>query len=319
MRQPVSTRYPVILHHFDQSPFSEKIRVIFGFKQLIWKSVRISRIMPRPELMPLTGGYRRTPVMQIGADIYCDTQIIIRELEERFPTPTLFPRGNPGLPWALSMWTDRAFFQNTVNLVFGALGDKVPQDFIEDRGRLRGAKFDVQAMRAAIPQLREQFRAHVGWIAAQLADGRDWLLGEFSLVDVSAYMNIWYTRSNLSKADRDVAGLEQIYAEFPQLLAWERRMQALGHGSRTEIPAKDALEIAAQARPQTATRADPHDPNGRKPGDRVSVVPDDYGKVEVQGRIVALSAQRIAIRREDARVGEVVVHFPRAGFIVMQS
>jgi len=89
---------PIILHHFDQSPFSEKIRVIFGFKQVAWTSVRISRIMPRPDLMPMTGGYRRTPVMQIGADIYCDTQIIIRELEARFPTPTLFPPGTPAFP-----------------------------------------------------------------------------------------------------------------------------------------------------------------------------------------------------------------------------
>ena len=166
------TPYPVILHHFDQSPFSEKIRVVFGFKQLAWKSVRISRTMPRPDLMPLTGGYRRTPTMQIGADIYCDTQVIIRELEARFPTPTLFPGGDFGIPWALGMWTDRSFFQNTVNLVFGTLADNVPQDFIEDRGRLRGAKFDVKAMKAAIPHMREQFRAHVGWIEAQLSDGR---------------------------------------------------------------------------------------------------------------------------------------------------
>ncbi|KJL06833.1 hypothetical protein JT13_27315, partial [Klebsiella pneumoniae] len=67
--------------------------------------------MPRPDLMPMTGGYRRTPTMQIGADIYCDTQIIIRELERRFPTPTLFPAGHAGMPWALGMWTDRPFFQ----------------------------------------------------------------------------------------------------------------------------------------------------------------------------------------------------------------
>jgi glutathione S-transferase len=172
----VPTPCPLILHHFDQSPFSEKIRVIFGFKRLAWRSVRISRIMPRPDLMPLTGGYRRTPTMQIGADIYCDTQIIIRELEARFPTPTLFPAGHAGIPWALGMWTDRSFFQNTVNLVFGTLADKVPRDFIEDRERLRGAKFDVEAMKAAIPQMRDQFRAHVGWIEAQLGDGREWLL-----------------------------------------------------------------------------------------------------------------------------------------------
>ena len=134
---------PIILHHFDQSPFAEKIRLIFGLKKIAWTSVRISRIMPRPDLMPLTGGYRRTPVMQIGADIYCDTQCIMHELERRFPEPNLLPSGYEGLAWGSAMWTDRSFFQNTVNLVFGSLADKVPADFIADREKLRGAKFDI--------------------------------------------------------------------------------------------------------------------------------------------------------------------------------
>jgi glutathione S-transferase len=305
----VPTPNPVILHHFDQSPFSEKIRIIFGYKRLAWKSVRISRIMPRPDLMPLTGGYRRTPTMQIGADIYCDTQIIIRELEARFPTPTLFPAGHAGVPWALGMWSDRAFFQNSVNLVFGTLADKVPQDFIDDRGRLRGAKFDVAAMTAALPQMRDQFRAHVGWIEAQLGDGREWLLGALSLADVHAYMNVWYPRSNLSNAD-------ELLAAFPLTLAWERRIQAIGHGTRSEMSSAEALDIAAQASPHSPTFGDRHDPNGRQPGDQVVVMPDDYGKVPVRGEIVSLSAQHVAIRRRDDRVGETVVHFPRAGFLV---
>ena len=76
------------------------------------------------------------------------------------------------------MWTDRAFFQNTVNLVFGSLADKVPQEFIADREKLRGAKFDIAAMTAAIPQMRDQFRAHVQWIEAQLGDGRNWMCGD---------------------------------------------------------------------------------------------------------------------------------------------
>jgi glutathione S-transferase len=310
------TNYPVVLHHFDQSPFSEKIRVILGFKGVGWSSVRISRIMPRPLLMPLTGGYRRTPVMQIGADIYCDTQIITRELEARFPTPTLFPENNVGVPWALGMWTDRSFFQNTVNLVFGTLDDRVPQDFIDDRGRLRGAKFDVKAMKAAIPQMRDQFRAHIGWIEAQLGDGREWLLGDFSLADVNAYMNVWYTRSNLASQDQALAGLRQILAACPRTLAWETRIRGIGHGSQTELSAEEALDIAKHATSQTLELADPDDPNGRRPGDQVKVVPDDYGKVDVSGTTVALSAQHIAIRRWDDSVGEVVVHFPRAGFTV---
>ncbi|MFN5671958.1 glutathione S-transferase family protein, partial [Bradyrhizobium sp.] len=261
-----------ILHHFDQSPFSEKIRVIFGFKQLAWNSVRISRIMPRPDLMPMTGGYRRTPTMQIGADIYCDTQIIIRELERRFPTPTLFPAGHAGMPWALGMWTDRPFFQSTVNLVFGFIGDKVPQDFIADREKLRGGKFDIAAMTAALPQMRDQFRANVDWIEAQLGDNRPFLFGEFSLADVSAYMNVWYARQSL-------ATMDEMMKSWPRIAAWEQRIRAIGHGTRTEMSSGDALEIAAKARPESPVFGDPADPNGRKPGDIVSVMPDDYGKV----------------------------------------
>jgi hypothetical protein len=51
----------------------------------------------------------------------------------------------------------------------------------------------------------------------------------------------------------------------------------------------------------------------------VRVPPDDYSRDEVGGEIVSLSAQHIAIRRVDERVGEIVVHFPRAGFVVLQG
>jgi glutathione S-transferase len=310
--------HPIVLHHFDRSPFSEKIRVVFGFKGLSWRSVRIPPIMPKPDLMPLTGGYRRTPVMQIGADVFCDTQIIIREIERRFPSPTLCPSGEAGAPWALSLWTDRAFFQNAVTLVFGTLGPKVPQAFVEDRSQLRGAKFDLDKMRAAIPQMRDQLRAHLGWIEAQLGDGRKWLLGDFSLADVSAYMNVWYVRSNLSaEEDQAVAGLDRIFVGLKQVAAWENRMRALGHGAREEMSGGEALDIAAKASAETLAENDPNDPNGRKVGDRVLIAPDDYGKVEVGGEVVSLSAQHIAIRRVDERVGEIVVHFPRAGFVVL--
>jgi glutathione S-transferase len=305
----VTSSSDIILHHFDASPFSEKIRVIFGFKKIAWKSCLISRIMPRPDLMPLTGGYRRTPVMQIGADIFCDTQIIIRELERRFPDPTLFPGGHAGVPWALGMWTDRPFFQSTVNLVFGSLGDKVPQDFIEDRSKLRGARFDVAAMTAAIPQMRDQFRANMDWIEAQLTDGRKFLLGEFSLADVNAYMNPWYARQNMPE-------IADIRTHLPLAAAWEKRIQALGHGSRSEISTAEALEIGAKSTPTAKPSSDPNDPNGRNPGDVVSVHSDDAWKTDIRGEIVSLSAQHISIRRQDERAGEVVVHFPRAGFTI---
>jgi hypothetical protein len=175
-------------------------------------------------------------------------------------------------------------------------------------------------MRAALPQMRDQLRAQLGWIEAQLSDGRKWLLGEFSLADVSAYMNVWYARSNLSaEEDQVIAGLDKIFAGLSQVAAWESRVRGIGHGLREEMSAVEALAIAAKASPETVAQNDPGDPNGRKVGDTVRVVPDDYGRVEVGGEIVSLSAQHIAIRRIDERVGEIVVHFPRAGFLVIPT
>jgi glutathione S-transferase len=268
--------------------------------------------MPRPDLTPMTGGYRRTPTMQIGADIFCDTRVILREIEARYPEPTLLPRGVAGMVTALGMWTDRAFFQNTVNLVFGTLGDQVPQEFIEDRERLRGGKFDISAMKAALPQMRDQFRAHIDWIETQLATGGDWLFGDFSLADVHAYMNVWYVGTRLP-------GGEALLREFPRVDAWAARAREFGHGAREEIASAEALEIAARSAPASPVVADPGDPNGRAPGDRVTVTPDDYGRIPVSGEIVSLSAQHIAIRRHDERAGEVVVHFPRAGFLIARE
>jgi glutathione S-transferase len=309
----MATEHPIILHHFPQSPFSEKVRLIFGLKKIAWTSVEITRIMPRPDLMPMTGGYRRTPVMQIGADIYCDTQCIMPELERRFPEPTLFPEACRGLASATAMWTDKAFFQGTVNLVFGTLADKVAQEFIADREQLRGGKFDIAAMASTIPQMRDQFRANLQWIDAQLADDRSFMCGDqVSLCDINAYMNVWYVRGNLPI-------LDQMLAEFPATKNWEARMRAIGHGTSTEISTAAALEIGTRATPTTAELADINDPNGRKPGDQVQVMPDDYGKIGVRGEIVALSSQHIAIRRHDPIAGEIVVHFPRAGFLVLPA
>jgi len=299
-----------ILHHFEASPFSEKIRIIFGFKQIAWQSSLIPRILPKPDLVPLTGGYRRTPVMQIGADVYCDTVSIMRELERRFPAPKLFPGGNAGLPWIVGQWTDRAFFLSTVNFVFGLLGDKVPKEFIEDRTQLRGAPFDVKAMMAALPHHRAQVRVHLGLLEAQLKGGtRKWLLDDFSLADVSAYMNVWYMRNSQSGAD-------EVLGDFPATREWEQHMRAIGHGRRTDITPQQALDIAASSKPAAAEPSDPNDPSGCKVGDKVAVFADEPVKTEIIGEVVSLSVDQVAIRRSDPRAGEVVVHFPRAGYVV---
>jgi len=165
----------IILHNYPQSPVAEKARVALGIKQLSWRSVEIPRIPPKPMLTLLTGGYRRTPVMQIGADIYCDTQCILRELERRHPSPSFFPSGDAGLLWNLSRWTDGALFDLSVKIVLGSVGDALPADFAEDRGRLYLGPDWAKGLKEAnsmLPHLAAQMRAPLKWLNEQLSDGR---------------------------------------------------------------------------------------------------------------------------------------------------
>ncbi len=303
----------IILHQYDISPFSEKVRIVLGIKGLEWYACDEPVIMPKPELVALTGGYRKIPVMQIGADIYCDTQIIIRELERRFPKPSVFVGGDRGLGFGVGMWTDRVFFQAAVAIIFGGGAALADEAFIKDREKLSGRPFDIDAMKAAAPLMAEQFRAQAGWMEDQLADGRAFLMGDKpGVADAHGYYNLAFTRW-ISKDG------SKLIDAFPKIVAWEARVKAIGHGTRHDISREDALDIAKAATSIEKTATDAGEPNGLKSGDRVTVMADDYGRDPIAGELVSSSAQHIALKRADPRVGEVVVHFPRAGFLVFKS
>src|SRR5436190_4597169 len=123
----------IILHHYDISPYSEKVRIGLGLKGLAWASVELPVIMPKPNLTALTGGYRLTPVLQIGADIYCDTRTIARRLERERPTPSLFPPGAAASNRGLAYWGE-TLFADVVTIGFG-LG-AFPPEFVDDRRKM---------------------------------------------------------------------------------------------------------------------------------------------------------------------------------------
>jgi glutathione S-transferase len=302
--------HEIILHNYPNSPFSEKVRIAFGIKKLSWRSVIQPVIMPKPDLLPLTGGYRKIPVMQIGADIYCDSQIILRELDRRYPAPSLLPDGN-GAAYGLGFWADRQIFQAAVAIIFGEIGDQVPEDFKNDRAAMSGGGFSSEALKAAVPFMRDQYRAHTQFLSDQLADGRAFWGGEKpGLADIHAFMNPWFINNALPHKAK--ATLE----EFPNVEAWYERVRAIGHGRPEDMSPREALAVAKEATSEAKLAQDPHDPHGRKPGDKVKVAADDYGRDPIAGEIVFANAHEIAILRSAPEVGEVVVHFPRAGFSV---
>jgi glutathione S-transferase len=299
----------IILHHYHTSPYSEKVRLGFGLKGLAWASVEIPVIMPKPDLTALTGGYRKTPVLQIGADIYCDSQLIMRELERRYPTPSFYPAGR-GAADALAWWAEKTTFGPAAGILFAKKPEVLPKGFLEDRARFSGRNIDPIAMRAAVPNLLDQLRAHFDWLDQTLADGRSFLQGPAaSLADLAAYHPVWFLQQNFGPLAAPLDG-------FPRLRSWAERVAAIGHGGRSPMTSKQALDVARTATSIAKASTDAKDPIGRKPGQTVTVIPDDTGRDPVVGELVASGVHEIVIRRSDSAIGEVCVHFPRAGFVV---
>lgn len=294
----------LILHHYDTSPFSEKVRVMLGVKGLAWRSVIQPVIMPKPELVPLTGGYRRIPVLQAGADVYCDSQVILEEIERRHPEPALVR----GADWAVNLFADRLWFQASVAVIFAKLGDAVPKEFIDDREKLSGRPFDVKAMQAAEPFARAQWRAYAAWADAALARA-PFLGGDRpSLSDVAAWMPVWWAGG----------AVPELLAGFDRLAAWRDRMAGFGHGDRVEMTRGEALDVARSAEPAPAS-VDPADPSGLAAGDPVTVQADDYGRDPIGGRLIGLTPTRITLAREADGLGPIHVHFPRAGYVLARA
>lgn len=284
----------LIFHQYDVSPYSEKIRGALGLKGLTWWACQQPSIMPKPELIALTGGYRRIPVLQIGSDVYCDSELILDELERRFPAPSIFACGRATAE-AYRLWADEKLFPTVVGLLFS--GDwEVSEAFIADRSALRGRPFDPAAFRAALPDMTEALHRHLSLIEMQLAGGNAFLAGEQpSAADLQVFHNVAFIRWGKG---RTTALLDQ----HPGLRAWEARMRAIGHGTRRDIGRDDALTIARETPISAAVG-----------GPRVSYQINDANSSPVTGRLIAKDPQRVSIVREDPIAGTVVIHLPTTG------
>jgi glutathione S-transferase len=302
------------LHHYPQSPFAEKARLMLGFKGLAWDSVTIPRIMPKPDLVALTGGYRKTPVLQDGADIWCDTALIARRLERERPSPPLFPPGLEAVAATLAHFADHDLFNHSVALNFqpDALAARfagVPEEHVRAFAADRGALFSGGTLRRMdIGTARSQWPVLLGRLDAQLR-GRPFLLGDAPcLADLAHYHPIWFITSSTLLAP----SLEA----YEALGAWMQRIAALGHGTPTPLPSADAVERARASEPEALVPNDFVDPNGFTVGQAVSVAATDYGVDPVAGTLAWQDAEQIVVAREDERAGRVHVHFPRVGFRV---
>ncbi|MDD1146951.1 glutathione S-transferase family protein [Pseudomonas sp. TNT2022 ID357] len=303
----------LILHHYPTSPFAEKARLLLGFKGLSWRSVKISPVMPKPDLTALTGGYRKTPVLQVGADIYCDTALIARRLEREKASPALFPEGQEMISATFAAWVDSVVFQHAVTLVFqpesaaarfGKMPPEVVKAFMADRAGLFSGG---SASRLPLEVAKHQWPTIMTRLEQQLQrEPGDFLFGEPSIADIALAHPLWFLKGTPVTAP--------LVDEYPAVSAWLARVLGFGHGSFTEMSAEEALEVSRGATPAPLPDERFVDPNGFVAGQQVVIAATDYGVDPVAGELLFAGTEELILRREDPRAGVVHVHFPRLGF-----
>lgn len=305
MNQPT-----LLLHHYPMSPFAEKIRLILAFKGLSWSAVVAANMMPKPNLQALTGGYRRIPVLQIGADIYCDTALIADVLDQIAPTPTLYPDGADGVARVIAQWADAQLFTTAMAYNFqpAAIANIFPNHtaeqikaFADDRAQMRGGAPRMHVSDAA-PSYREYLRR-----IESMLGRHDFVAGARpNIADFACYHPLWFTQQ--------VAKLTDTFAETPRVEAWLQRLAAMAKPAAGELTDVQAIAIAASATPAAITDQPAAATDGIALGAEVSIRAESFGLEDTVGRLVGCNANRYTLERTDTRAGTVHVHFPRLGF-----
>ena len=307
----------LILHHYPISPFSEKVRLVFGLKGLAWKSVIIPSIMPKPDVVALTGGFRKTPFLQIRSDIYCDSALICEVLDAIEPKHHLYPDSSKGLARIIAQWADSTLFwaamaHNLSPKGAAAMFANAPPEAAKAFGA------DRAAMSTGMNRLRPAdaaatYKSYLRRLASML-EQQPFLLGQTPCIaDFSAYHPLWFTR-------QCVPVMADILEVTPSVLAWMDRIKALGHGTFEKMSSAEAISVCASASPAALPKDTFfQDEHGIALGSSVTVSAETFGQEPTQGTLLAATRTRYTLRREDPRAGLVHVHFPRVGYVLRAS
>ena len=302
-----------VLHHYPFSPYAEKIRAMLGYKGIAWKSVQIPPVMPKPDVVALTGGYRKTPILQIGADIYCDTALIARVLERLAPSPSLFAQGDTFAVQASAHFADNTIFGITVPIAYQP-GSGMMKLYMSDASPEYLANFgkDRAAMRQGGTVRRGPVHECKGLLPGMLAKIEAQFSGSFLFgeqpcnADFSLYNALWPLWQP--------ADTRLLLDPYPKTKRFVERMAAIGHGKFSEISSGDALQIAKSSKPEALKNSVALETAGIALGEQAQVMPVDSGLDPVVGELLNASFDEFVLRRTDPRAGTVHVHFPRFGF-----
>ena len=296
---------PLIFYHYPASPYAEKVRLLAGYLDVDWRSVDVPIQPPRDQLAILAGGYRRIPVMQCGADIFCDTAVISDEVISRADR-NLAPCSEAALALAKRAETDVFFaairqgsqLKTAIGLTV-MLGVKGMLAFAKDRASFAHGHDPAAQTRDIARSVFSSFLQDL----EQILQSQAYLGGDSPcLSDFCCYHPIF-----LAKGFKSIKE-----SALPvEVQAWMTRMNSFGWGHYTEMSGDDAMVLAKSNDPRPLSEANA---GHSDVGQWVTVTPTDTGRVPVTGTLVSRSESRIIIARRSEDVGLCHVHFPVTGF-----
>jgi len=303
-----------ILHHYASSPYAEKARLMLGYKGLAWGSVEVPMIPPRPHLQTLLGAFRRIPVLQRGADFFCDTRLLPEVLDSVQPQPALLPAHARPLSALIAHWAEPRVFVRMGPVRFETSDDLQPLaeariepgDFLRDRAPFMTPASDIRRSAAVRGSARDHVLTYLGVLESMLRQGR-YLSGDHpAACDFSAYHTVWWLRRPPSR--------DALLSRFPSLNAWADRMAAIGHGQPRPIDAQESLAQAKAAQSMSPWQPDWPAVDDERLQRTMQLCPDDYGRDPVIGVVTAVSDRHLTLSRDVPGIGTVRIHVPKANF-----
>lgn len=292
-----------VLYHYPMSPYSEKLRLAMGLLGMTWSSIQVPPQPPRDALDQFLGGYRRIPVLQMGAHFYCDTRLAFESLYHDDAAVTDLEADEE----VLRDWAEREIFFAVFSAVspikvtgflFRQLGVLGVGRFVRDRAQMMRAStieaLNPERARGAV----QEFIAH---LAACLSSS-PYLTGDTpGYLDLCCYHPLWMA----CQIDRRVMS-----SWPPSVSQWMGRMSALGHGDPMPASWDRVLhDIAESQSAFTGAVTEPY-----QLGECVGVAPSDYARDETRGELTAVDQNRIVISRALDSGHVIYLHFPRKGF-----
>lgn len=302
----------LILHNYPISPYSEKIRSMLGYTGLNWYSVRTTEAPPRPQLEPLTGGYRKIPVAQLGADVFCDTRVIAEQVAKLSGHQELSLAAQSAQALTLMRYAeDKLFFAcglsaASLTLMLKTFRMIAFPDFVNFMKDRTAMNKDAAAPFPGMKESKRMVLAHLESIEAQLQD--TFLFGNTPcLADFGVFHGLWMIHR---------LGEKRFIRNFPKTVTWIERMESFGKRNPDTLDAEAALDIAKACEPGAVL---PESQQHEWIGSKVTIGPDDYAMDTTSGILVGSTSNCWVLQRAHQRVGTVHVHFPVEGYCIKRK